>query len=349
MRIPKLLFALCLAASGVARAEAGAGATIVLPRKLLAGQPATLAVLDASGRLASGVEVEFSGGERKTTDATGRLLFMAPAAAGVLLVSLPGRPGSASATVLSPPAPPPDGVQIVEAPRLITLHDRFSIDGAGFRGEADENHVLLGDQPASVLAASPVFLVALPGPRAAPGPAQLLVEVGGRSPGPTPVTIVTFEVRAEKSPLAAGEKTQLVVRAKGTSESLEIEVRNLSPGVVELADGDSQRRSTQGGAENIAKIAMTGKQTGDFSIEVRLVPRAQGLPDVAAARQELLAAVALAPPEWKPRVQRLIAQLGHHPQDAVKARDALEKMLAQKPEGEFGRRLEAAWKILLNR
>ena len=33
----------------------------------------------------------------------------------------------------------------------------------------------------------------------------------------------------------------------------------------------------------------------------------------------------------------------------AQVRDALEKMLAQSPQGDFGRHLEAAWKILLNR
>jgi hypothetical protein len=71
--------------------------------------------------------------------------------------------------------------------------------------------------------------------------------------------------------------------------------------------------------------------------------------DVEGARQQLLAAVHLAPTGWGPRVEKLIEQLEKRPQDGVKVRDALEKMLAQRPEGEFGRRLEAAWKILLNR
>jgi hypothetical protein len=45
-------------------------------------------------------------------------------------------------------------------------------------------------------------------------------------------------------------------------------------------------------------------------------------------------------------VLRLVSQ---HTQDVAEARDAIEKMLAKKPEGEFGRHLEAAWRILLNR
>jgi hypothetical protein len=68
------------------------GATIILPQKLVAGQPATLAVLTAEGKLAPGVPVEFSGGQRVTTDDSGRASFAAPDEAGVLLVQVPDSP-----------------------------------------------------------------------------------------------------------------------------------------------------------------------------------------------------------------------------------------------------------------
>ena len=45
--------------------------TIILPQKMVAGAPATLAVLDSAGRLLPNVVVELSGGRNVTTDATG--------------------------------------------------------------------------------------------------------------------------------------------------------------------------------------------------------------------------------------------------------------------------------------
>jgi hypothetical protein len=92
----RLVCAAALAAVAAASA-AGAqdssnppGAAIVLPHKLVSGERATLAVLDAAGHLTKGAVVEFTGGERVTTDATGRAAFTAPATPGVLLARLAG-------------------------------------------------------------------------------------------------------------------------------------------------------------------------------------------------------------------------------------------------------------------
>jgi hypothetical protein len=328
---------------------AGPATTIILPVRIVVGEQATLAVLDAAGRLTPGTVVEFTGGERATTDATGRAAFSAPAEPGVLLARLPGRGVSASTTVVAAQPNPPDGVQVVEYPRVISVSDRFSVEGSGFRGDADSNRALLGDQPALVLAASPVALVLLPGPRAAEGPAQLLIEVGGRSPWPVPVTLVSLEVTATKKQFAPGEKGKLTVRVHGTERRLVIEARNLSPEVVELPRGNVQRVTSIGGAANAAEIEMQGVRAGDFALSVRLVPGAYGLPDMEAARQHLIAARQLATGDWQARLDRVIHRIEHSPQEISRIRDELEKLLAQKPEGELGREIEAAWRELLKR
>src|SRR6266850_699219 len=60
------------------RAPAASGARILLlPRQIVSGERATLAVLDVSGRLTPGVTVNFSNGDKFTTNATGRALFVA--------------------------------------------------------------------------------------------------------------------------------------------------------------------------------------------------------------------------------------------------------------------------------
>ena len=346
-----LILSLAFVAGVSARAQSTSGSTIVLPGKLVAGERATLAVLDAEGRLVPDAEVEFGGGTRMSTDATGRLTFPAPNVPGILRVSLHGQAANASATVLPPAtrAGEAGALQISDVQRLIPIGERFVIGGAGFRGAADENHVVVGGQPAIVLAASPLVLLCLAGPKTEPGPAQLTVEIGGRTAGPAPATMVRLEVSGEKPLLKTGEKGQLTVRVDGTAEPVQVEVHSLSPSVVRFLGGGVERQTTQGGAQNTATFEMVGIEGGDFSVAVRLVPSAQGMPDIAAARQELQAALPLAPSGWGPRVEKLIDQLDKHPQDTVKVRNALEKMLARSPEGEFGRRLEAAWKILLNR
>ena len=61
------------------QAPPASGARILLlPRRIVSGERATLAVLDVNGRLTPGVTVSFSNGDKLTTNATGRALFVAP-------------------------------------------------------------------------------------------------------------------------------------------------------------------------------------------------------------------------------------------------------------------------------
>jgi hypothetical protein len=325
------------------------GAIIVLPPRLIAGQQATLAVLDAAGRLAAGAAVEFTGGERVTTDATGRAAFAAPGEPGVLLARLPDRQVSASTTVVAPLANPSDSLQVLDYPRVISVSDRFSVEGKGFRGEADDNRARLGDEPALILAASPVALVLLAAPRAAEGPAELVLEAGGHRSGPVPVTLVSLEVTAAKKQLAPNEKGTLSVHVHGTDQRLVIEARNLSPDVVELPRGSVQRVTSSGGPANLAVIEVQGIHPGDFSVSVRLVPGAYGLPDMEVARQRLLAARQNAPPVWQERLDRVIRRIERNPQEVMRILKELEKLLAEKPQGDLGREIEAAWRELLKR
>src|SRR3989442_6619573 len=156
------------------QASLAPGATILLATKLVAGQRTTPAVLDAAGRLMPGAVVEFTGGERVTTDQTGRAAFTAPVEPGVLLARLVDQNANASTTVIAPAPNLPDGVQVVDYPRVISVSDRFVIDGFGFRGDADANRILLGDRKSTRLNSSHVALVVLPGPDAEEGPAQLV-------------------------------------------------------------------------------------------------------------------------------------------------------------------------------
>src|ERR1700685_2580382 len=59
--------------------------SIVLPPRLVAGQPATLAVLGVDGRLADGITVDVGKGQRVKTDKTGRAFFTAPTDMTVLI------------------------------------------------------------------------------------------------------------------------------------------------------------------------------------------------------------------------------------------------------------------------
>src|SRR5277367_3617454 len=87
--------------------------TIVLPSRIVAGQPATLAVLGVDGKLASAVNVDLGNGLRVTTDGTGRAYFTAPASGGILLAK---GSGSSVATLVDPASPSGGSQAIAVAP-----------------------------------------------------------------------------------------------------------------------------------------------------------------------------------------------------------------------------------------
>jgi len=336
-----------------ARSEASRPAaghpTIVLPPVLVAGKPATLAVLDAQGRPAASVAVSLGGEATITTDATGRAALTAPDAQGVVRASLVGGTAGTSATVIAAPAEGRSGLSIETAPRILLLHDRFTIRGQGFSGMADENQVMLAGKPVAVLGASPVALVALPNPGTPLGDTQLVVTQGGQTASTGPVSLIAIELAADKGKGKPGESGEIHLSVSGTDRPVDFEVRAEPAGRIELARGNPSRGRTSGGAENSAALRFTFRQPGEFFLEVRAVPGPLGLPDTDAARRELEEARQLAPESWVKQVEHVLKLVEQHPQDVAEARDAIEKMLAKKPEGEFGRHLEAAWKILLNR
>ncbi|MBI3405501.1 MAG: hypothetical protein HY046_08600 [Acidobacteria bacterium] len=326
--------------------------SIVLPQKLVAGQSATLAVLDRVGKLKSGAVVEFEGGLRVTTDSTGRARFTAPDQAGILIAELSGGEGNArltraTAQVVSAAATESEGIRVTDVARTISVRDRFTVTGDGFLGDADTNHVTLNGQMAAVLAASPISLVIAGNPSASTGSAQLVVEVSGKSSAAVTVTLVALEMTAPAEKLKPGKKLNIEIRLRGTELPMEIRIQNLSPDVAELNGGDTRRMMTSGGADNLARVEIQGRREGEFSLSVRLVPTAAGMPDTAAARRELQAASKSAPGAWSELIDKLVRHLDEHPEHALDVRNELEKLLAKTPPGEYGRHLEAAWQILL--
>src|SRR6266699_1593478 len=98
------LFAGAREAPGV---QVAAPRTIVLPQTTVSGAPATLAVLDSAGRMLPNVVVELSGGQKVTTDSTGRALFAVPGEPGVLTAQVSGHDVTASAPIVKSVEPEP--------------------------------------------------------------------------------------------------------------------------------------------------------------------------------------------------------------------------------------------------
>ena len=248
---------------------------LLMPRTMVSGDRATLAVLDVNGRLAPGANVVFSNGDRLTTDATGRALFVAPLNPGVIFGSIVGREGRVPVTILSPDETAVTGIAVDSIPRFATLTDRFDIAGRGFCGGADANQITISGEPAFVLASSPTSLVVLPPLELEPGRASVDISCAKRYGPPLEVVFLALNLEADSSPLLPGVHRQLSVRVRGTTSKITLEARNLAPDIAELTGGNPLRVSSSGGEENVARFEVVGRKRGSFLVSIRLLsPRA---------------------------------------------------------------------------
>ncbi|MGH9698127.1 MAG: hypothetical protein ACRD52_01570 [Candidatus Acidiferrales bacterium] len=314
--------------------QSGAWAvSLILPPHVVAGQPATLAVVGADGKLLSGITVNLGRDLRARTDATGRAFFTVPVGVGVLIAKASG---SAAAALVDAEAPTASS-QGIRVPPFVSLKDTFSICGAGFRGDAEANRVTLNDLPVLVLAASPECLVALPSPQNKSGPAKIDLDAAGAD-FTAATTLVSLVFETPNPPLTPEKKSRLAVAAGGTTQPLAIVVENETPGVLRFLRGDTQERQTSGGAPNQVSIEVQAIRSGDFSFHARLLPS----PDASAAQRYLEAAIPLAGSDLQRPVSAWAKRLAQHPDETEKARHEIDKMLSVTMGGDFRTLLEAA-------
>lgn len=314
--------------------------TLVLPRKLVAGQPATLAAFGVDGKLAPGVSVDLGGVQRVQTDKTGRAYFITPPARNILIVKAAGN----SAAALVDPAPPTNEAQTATAAvrsaisvaPFVSIRDAFTICGPGLRGDADVNHVKINGEASLVVAASPFCLSVLPGEKASPGPAKISVESAGTA-WTAATTLVSLEFEAPNPPLVPEKKSSLVVRVRGSEQRLRIIASNETPGVLRFLRGDAEELVTSGGAANFASLKIEALRSGDYSFHARLVPA----PDTESARRFLEAAVPLAEKDLQPQIKSLAKRLAHSPRDGERVQAELNQIISQTIAGDFRTLLEA--------
>jgi len=245
--------------------------TLVLPRRIVSGERATLAVLDSNGRLTPEVTVQFSNGDNLKTDATGRALFVAPLDPGVIFATIDGRPGRTATAVLTAQEAASTSMEISAVPFFALVNDRFEISGRGFCGGADSNQVKIGGQSALILASSPVSLVILPPDELKTGGAAVSVTCAKNMAPPFLITFVELALEADSSPLKPAEHRTLTVRVRGTGAKVAIEGRNVAPDIAELLGGTTVKQTSSGGPNNAANFTLIGHKRGAFSISIRLV------------------------------------------------------------------------------
>jgi hypothetical protein len=325
---------------------------IILPPKVVAGAQATLAVLDFQGRLLPNITLELSGGQKVTTDVTGRALFQASDEPGTLVAKISGQAISASATVVASEDSGPNvtsegphaGASVASYPHFVAIHDRFTLEGSGFRGAADSNHVYLNDDPCLVVASSPVSLVVVPGPRVPVGDVNLRVTVAGIDAGQFPLSAVLLEFGGPAEAVNAGSVGKLILRADGTTEPLLLEVRNGSPGVIQLSKGNVQRLKTSGGEQNIAPVEVKFVTGGNYLVSARLLSASAdaSLPDLELARRRLTQARKIASGGWPARIDQVLLKIDRAPQDLPRIRAELKSMLDDKPAAPLASLLDSA-------
>lgn len=250
---------------------APAGRILLLPRSIVSGERATLAVLDVNGRLTPGATIVFSNGDRLTTDATGRALFVAPLNLGAIVASIAGREGRVSTTILPRGETAAAAIEVATIPKIASITDRFEITGQGFCGDADANQVTVSGDPAFVLASSPTSLLVMPPADLQPGRASVDLSCAKLTGPALEVVFVALDLEADSSPLAPGVHRSLTVRVRGTTSKVGLEAKNLAPDIAELAGGNPLRVSSSGGTENLAHFEVVGRARGSFLISIRLL------------------------------------------------------------------------------
>jgi hypothetical protein len=307
--------------------------SIVLPPRLMAGHPGTLAVLGVDGKLAPGVTVILSSGQSVTTDRTGRAIFMAPSAGDYLLA----RGAGSTVAAFVEPAEQSSESQTVTVPPVVSVGDNFWLCGPGLRGNADQNNVSIDGRASIVLAASPECLVVLPDANTPPGSASILVDAPGVQ-WRTSTTLVSLDFDSPKPPLKPGEKSRLAVRAHGSRDMLELAVQNQTPGVMRFLHGDLQNVMTSGGETNIAQLDVQAVASGDFSFRARIAPE----PESANAARYLRDAELLAPRELRRTIENMAQKLTQHPQNYRSVRSQLNQISSSTMTGDFKALIDAA-------
>jgi hypothetical protein len=311
--------------------------TIVLPPRLMATHPATLAVFGADGKLAAGVTVALSDGESITTDRTGRAHFTAPASAKYLLVQTAG---TIAATLIDP-ASGASEPKSATVPPFVSLRESFWLCGPGLQGDAAADSITINSHPALVLAASPECLATIAPPGVAAGPASIDVTAPGVH-WTVSTTFVSLAFEAPHPALQPTQKGRLTIRVHGSRAKLDLVIENTSPDVLRFVRGDVQQVRTSGGANNFASAEVQANRSGDFTFRARVVPP----PDPLIAARYLDAAAPYASHDQRRAIEKLAQRLSHHPRNVTSERRDLTRLLDQAVPGDERTLLAAAYSAL---
>jgi hypothetical protein len=317
---------------------------IILPLTLIAGQPATFAVLTANGNVASGTRVVLSNGEVVSTDDSGRAHFLVPSDVGVMFARIPGTEVSEASDVL-PQASSGVGLQVTKVPKIVALGNQFAINGHGFQGDADRNRITMDGKAIFVLASSPVQLIVTPAANVPPGQASLTI-TEGLAETVTDVTLVDVtSLNSSSAQIHRGKKTETILLVRGTEEPLDLKIRSLSPEIVQLAQSHDAYVRTTGGSDNSAVVQLKGESAGSFSFAISLENSAVKV-NVPLARDFLSAAQKGAEPDVANRIENILRRLPGKNIEVRKTRNDLQRLLTEGRPGDFRALIHGALRAL---
>lgn len=317
---------------------------MILPLELVAGQPATLAVLGADGRIAAGTKVVLSNGEVVTTDESGRAHFLVPSDTGVMFARIPGTEVREASDVL-PQTFSNSSLQVTEIPKMVALEKHFAIRGHGFQGDADRNRITMDGKAIFVLASSPVQLIVMPAANVRLGQASLSI-TEGVAETVTDVTVVDVtSLNSSSTQIHRGKKAEIILIVRGTEEPLDLKIQNLSPQTVQLTQGSETYIRTTGGSDNSAVLQLKGESAGSFSFAISLESSVVK-PNVAVARAFLAAAQKASEPEIANRIEKMLRRLQGKNIEAAKIRNDLQQLLTRGSPGDFHALIRASLRAL---
>jgi hypothetical protein len=324
----------------VSSAQASPPVEIIIPSKLMAGEPATLTVLDAAGHVVPRENITFSDGSHTETDVNGYARMTAPQTPGALIARLTLHRKIAACTVVLPHAVAPK-LTVSLYPSVVSIRDPFEIQGEGFSGDAGGDRVAFHDQPALVLAASPAALVIQLDPKSEPGVWTLDTTANGFHVW-YGLAAIGIEFTLSSEHLAPGAKSKLTVRVRGTDQPQILEITDLAPDVLQFTKDTGEQLKTRGGVDNSASLDVRALRAGDFSFRVRILSSGETAADIAGARAYLEAAQAMTSPQWKRRLDPVISELERPKAKIPPVLQKLEKMILEAPQGDFEVLLGAA-------
>jgi hypothetical protein len=250
------------------------GATLLIPERAIAGQFLTVSVIAKDHQPERSVELSFNGATL-ATDLQGQVSYMIPddmPPGHTLNIGLADRP-ELNPRVVDILQPLDDSTgqkapRIDRVSQLVSADGVLVIDGHDFDGFAERNRLVIdNEQPAKVIAASPVQLRVLVPNKLNPGSHSITINSSDLRSTPAKFDFVKAEILPDDPRKTKGVLSRIVIRVQGTRQPVAVRVVNRTPDVIKISKGDNLLVTTSGGTDNSYIVGVKQLKKGDFKID----------------------------------------------------------------------------------